>query len=277
MLGGIGAPAKKASSMHVLTIANQKGGVGKSTLTSLMAFYLSEKCNGRVLAVDLDSNRNLSHTLRQFRLDIPTSSLFTDKPIQLPAVRKSIGLLHGTPQLANMDVASAAQATTRVRTFAAQIEALNDQCDYCLIDPPANLSLRTVAALASAHFAIAPIELEEYSTMSVQDTLQSILGIRAEWNPRLKFLGILANRFTHNSVRQKAALIDLMQNYKQYMLPGRISTRAAIPRALEEGIGVWNLNTTAANEASKEVLFVFDSIMERINAPNAPAGADVHG
>jgi chromosome partitioning protein len=48
--------------MHVICVANQKGGVGKSTLSSLLAFYLCDKQGARVLAIDLDNQRNLSHT-----------------------------------------------------------------------------------------------------------------------------------------------------------------------------------------------------------------------
>src|SRR5258708_34102441 len=62
-------------------------------------------------------------------------------------------------------------------------------------------------------------------------------------------MGILANRFMHNSTRQKAALQDLFENYQDYVLPLKISTRAAIPRALEEGRGVWQLPTAAARDA----------------------------
>jgi len=73
--------------------------------------------------------------------------------------------------------------------------------------------------------------------------LQTVFGVRQQWNPKLKFMGILANRFMHNSTRQKAALQELFENYQDYVLPLKISTRAAIPRALEEGRGVWQLPT----------------------------------
>ena len=250
--------------MQIISIANQKGGVGKTTLSSLFAYFLADRRDARVLAVDLDSQRNLSHTLRQCVIDIPTTALFNDAMIALPAVRKSIALIHATPQLANLERASAEEANRRVQTFAAQLDAMQQDFDYCLLDPPPTLGIRMVAALASADFVTVPIELEEYSTQAVKDMLQTVFGVRQHWNPRLKFLGILANRFMHNSMRQKAALQELLENYQEYVLPLKISTRAAIPRALEQGRGVWQLPTAAARDASTEVLQAFEVLMKKM-------------
>ena len=248
--------------MQVISIVNQKGGVGKTTLSSLLTFYLLDKRAARVLAIDLDSQRNLSQTLRQFKVEIPTTALFDEPRVALPEVRQGITLIHGTPQLANLERATAAEANRRVQIFAAHLRAMSGQFDYCVLDPPPTLGIRMIAALASAEFVAMPIELEEYSTQAVKDMLQTVFGVRQQWNPKLKFLGIIANRFTHNSVRQKAALRDLLKNYQQYVLPLKISTRSAIPRALEEGRGVWQLPSTAAREASVEVLRAFDTLMQ---------------
>jgi len=259
--------------MRIISIANQKGGVGKSTLSSLLAFYLADKQSARVVAVDLDSQRNMSHTLRQFAMEIPTTSLFDDKAIELPQVRKSIALIHGTPQLANLERATATEANRRVQTFAAQLEAMSGEFDYCLLDPPPTLGVRMVAALASADFVAMPVELEEYSTQAVKDMLQTVFGVRQQWNPTIKFLGILVNRFMHNSVRQKAALRDLFENYQQYVLPLKISTRTAILRALEEGCGVWQLIGAAGRDAGAEVLQAFDALMKAMDPVSAQAAA----
>lgn len=257
--------------MQVISIVNQKGGVGKSTLTSLLAFYLADKHAARVLAVDLDSQRNLSYTLRRFGIELSTTALFDEKPLIVPAACPGITLIAGTPQLANLERATAAEANRRVQTFAMHLKGLGDEFDYCLLDPPPTLGIRMIAALASAEFVVMPIELEEYSTQAVKDMLQTVFGVRQQWNPKLKFLGIIANRFMHNSVRQKAALRELLENYRDYVLPLKISTRSAIPRALEEGRGVWQLPSTAARDASIEVLHAFDTLMKGMRKATAEA------
>jgi len=248
--------------MQVITLANQKGGVGKTTLSCLLALYLADKRAARVMAIDLDNQRNLSYTLKAFGCGVPATALFDPSPVQVPT-GASLSLIAGTPQLANLERATAEEAQRRVQQFSAQLQALSAQFDYCLIDPPPTLGIRMVAALTSADFVAMPIELEEYSTQAVKDMLQTVFGVREKWNPKLKFLGMIANRFMHNSVRQKAALKDLMQHYPQYLLPCKISTRAAIPRALEEGCGVWQLTTPAARDASAEVVHAFEALLTR--------------
>jgi chromosome partitioning protein len=101
--------------------------------------------------------------------------------------------------------------------------------------------------------------------------LQTVFGARQQWNPRLKFLGILANRFTHNSLRQRAAASALFEHFPQFVFPFKISTRAAIPRALEAGIPVWKLPQSAARDATTEVLQAFDAVMKAMNPGSAPA------
>lgn len=256
--------------MKILSLANQKGGVGKTTLTSLLAFYLSEKRKSRVLVVDADSQRNLTHSLRRFRVEIPTTALFEEPEVVLPRDRQDIALIHGTAALANLERATSDEAQRRVATFSAQLQAVSGEFDYCLIDPPPTLGIRMVAALASADAVVVPIELEEFSTQGVKDMLQTIYGIRHRWNRRLTLAGLLPNRFTASSTRQKAALRALFEQYPQFVLAAKVSTRSAIPRALEEGIPVWSLPNGVGRDASAEVLHAFEVLMGAVES-RAPA------
>ena len=130
-----------------------------------------------------------------------------------------------------------------------------------------------IAALASAEFVAMPIELEEYSTQAVKDMLQTVFGVRQQWNPKLKFLGIIANRFTHNSVRQKAALRDLLENYQEYLLPRKNLDPKCDSARPRRGTGRLALSSAAAKDASLEVLHAFDTLMKGM----VQATADVEG
>ena len=250
--------------MIVLTLANQKGGVGKTTLTCLLAYYLAHKQNARVAAIDVDNQRNLSHTLRQYALGVSSLALFGDTPLNLPPTRPPITLFEASAKLA--DVEREADPRRRLQTFTRQVRSLESHFDYCLIDPPPTLGIRMIASLTCADAVVIPIELEEYSTQGVRDMLKTVVGVRQQFNPRLKLLGLLANRVAHNSARQKDALRQLFEAYPQDVLRTKISTRTAIPRALEEGVPVWTLRETAAREAGAEVLHALDTVFRALTA-----------
>ena len=109
-----------------------------------------------------------------------------------------------------------------------------------------------------------PIELEEFSVDGVTDMLKTVFGVRQKYNPCLKLLGLVANRFNPHSSRQKEALARLIADYEQFMIPAKISTRSSIPEALAAGVPVWRLTKSAAREASAEVQQVFELLRERM-------------
>ena len=94
--------------------------------------------------------------------------------------------------------------------------------------------------------------------------IKTVIGVRQRHNPRLKFLGLLANRFNPHSVRQREAVQSLFEKYGRYIIPGKISTRSAIPEALSDGVPVWKLTKTSAREATAEVHKAFGLLRERM-------------
>ncbi len=150
------------------------------------------------------------------------------------------------------------------------MDRLSPHFDYCLIDTPPALGLRMTAALIVADYVFCPIELEEYSIDGVTAMIKTILGVRQLHNPRLKFLGLLANRFNPHSVRQREALQALLTTYRQYVIPAKISTRSAIPEALSQGVPVWKLQKTSAREAAAEVHKAFGVLLEKMRTQVQP-------
>ena len=106
--------------------------------------------------------------------------------------------------------------------------------------------------------------------------IKTILGVRQRHNPRLKFLGLLANRFNPHSVRQREALQALFAAYGQHVIPAKISTRSAIPEALSQGMPVWKLPKTSAREATAEVNKAFGLLRERMRIRAQPPAEVAH-
>jgi chromosome partitioning protein len=139
-----------------------------------------------------------------------------------------------------------------------------------VIDTPPSLGLRMSAALIAATHVACPIELEEYSIDGVTDMLKTIFGVQRRYNPELRLAGLVANRFNPHSVRQRAALHDLVVHYSEFVVPAKISTRSAIPEALAAGVPLWRLAKSSARDAAAEVSAVFDLLKERIDGADVP-------
>lgn len=248
---------------NVIVFSNQKGGVGKSTLSFLYAHWLVDRHRQHVCMVDLDTQRNCSKSLRAFQAGVEAAALFSTEDARLPssAEERAICLLEGSKRLADVELA---RPETVIPAFREQVARLAQRFDAIVIDTPPALGLRMSAALIAATAVACPIELEEYSIDGVTDMLKTIFGVQRRYNPHLQMAGIVANRFNPHSLRQKAALQDLVTNYESFVLPARISTRSAIPEALAAGIPVWQLPKSSAREAGVEVQRSFDLLQARI-------------
>lgn len=254
--------------MRVVVLTNQKGGVGKSTLSVLLAQWLAERHRLRVCMIDLDSQANASKSLARFGSGREAAELFESHGIRQPeAAAASLTLFAGTKRLADLELA---KPEVILPAFRRQVAALSGDFDFLVIDTPPSLGLRMSAALIAATHVACPIELEEYSIDGVTDMLKTIFGVQRRYNPGLRLAGLVANRFNPHSVRQKAALHDLVAHYSEFVVPAKISTRSAIPEALAAGVPLWRLAKSSARDAAAEVSVVFDLLKQRIEGVDAP-------
>ncbi|MDG4868625.1 ParA family protein (plasmid) [Guyparkeria sp. 1SP6A2] len=250
--------------MEIVTISNQKGGVGKSTVAVHMAMALAEKGN-RVLFLDLDPQGNASKTMGHVaeQSEIPASRLY-HQSVEDDAVETveegGMLLIAADPVMADIEREPAAV----LETFRSNMGHLGAEIDYCIIDTPPTLGLRMTSALLVAHHVLAPVELEEYSIDGITKMLQTIYGIRDKWNPGLNFLGMLPNRFNPRSQAQKQTLSALIEHYSHLLIPARISTRSSIPEALSEGVPVWKHHKTSARAAGKEFMEAFGIVFDKM-------------
>lgn len=254
---------------NVVVFGNQKGGVGKSTLSVLYALWLADVHRQSVCFVDLDAQGNASKTLRAFGSGVHSADLFAHSGEAVPPMcavgaQRSLALIAATKGLADIELA---KPETVVPAFRSGVARLAQQFDTVVIDTPPALGLRMSAALIAATCVVCPIELEEYSIDGVTDMLKTIFGIRQRYNPKLELAGILLNRFNPHSVRQKVAMRQLASRYPDFVVPARISTRSAIPEALVEGKAVWELAKSSARDASAEVQEAFTTLQRRIEWP----------
>lgn len=244
--------------MKTFVIANQKGGVGKTAVACHLTFFLQEK-GQKVLHIDLDPQANSSKTLGEFKCGAIASHLFNVEPVEVTALEDGITLIEADPGLIAVERAE----NKVIATFRSQLQANAAQFDYCVIDTAPTLGLRMTAALIAGDFVVSPIELEGYSLDGITNMIKTFQGIKQKYNPKLKFLGMLPNRYNAVSPSQRAALQDLLAKYAAYMVPAKIPTRSAISEALNQGVPVWRLNKSSARDAGKEFQAVLDIIIKK--------------
>lgn len=258
----------------VVVFSNQKGGVGKSTLAVLYAFWQREVQQRTVCLIDLDTQGNASKTLRAHAGGLRAIDLFAPENTEVgqaidagaavpPQMPEGLALAAASKDLADVELARPELA---IPAFRRRVWDLRSRFEVVVIDTPPALGLRMSASLIAATDVVCPIELEEYSIDGVTDMLKTVFGVRQRYNPELNLAGIVLNRFNPHSVRQKAAMRELAQSFGEFVIPAHISTRSAIPEALAQGLPVWALTKSSARDACLEVKDVFTLLQQRMDA-----------
>lgn len=254
--------------MKTLVMANQKGGVGKTSTIVHLAFDFYER-GLRVAVIDIDTQANASYTLGEFQSDVPASILFS--PEGASAVAKHLAVSQDGPMM-HLIASDAPLADIEKRTladaasaFRASIAALGS-CGYdaCLIDTAPSLGNGMAAALIAADYVLSPIELEAYSIQGIKKVVTTIVNIRERANPGLHFLGMVPSKVDGRNPRHGHHLADLERAYPELMVPAGIGLRSSIADALAARVPVWRIKKTAARKAAQEVRSLADIVIHKM-------------
>jgi chromosome partitioning protein len=178
---------------HIIAIANQKGGVGKTTTTINLGAYLAA-AKKSVLIVDLDPQGNTSSGLGIIpdKLSGDLYDVLMDGVAAAAVARPTaVDGLHVLPASAVLAAAEVELVAVPQREFKLR-EALTDlDYDYILIDCPPSLGILTVNGLVAAHELIIPVQAEFYAMEGLGQLVQTVQRIRKALNPKLGLLGVL--------------------------------------------------------------------------------------
>lgn len=178
----------------VISVTNQKGGVGKTTSAVNIAYYLAKR-GKKTLLVDFDPQGNATSGLgvdKQSLEATMTDVILENKlmvDIILPTDHKNLYLAPATSHLANTEV-ELAQANRRFTRLKNAIETLPTY-DYVIIDSPPSLSLLTVNGLIAARYVLLPVQAEFYALEGLGQLLETMKLVRKSMNPTLDLLGVL--------------------------------------------------------------------------------------
>lgn len=236
------------STKRVLTVANLKGGVGKSTKTVNVAHYAAQYMGLRVCVVDLDAQANSSRTLlpEWGKQTLVASMLFQEEipESRVPAhVAEHIDLVPGDKRLKAVDAAVSSENVEGRRTlyqlFRRNLRALLQSYDLVVIDTPTTAEQRYYAALVAADFSVTPALMDAYSLQGAGDLAQSLMNTKSQYgNPRHKHVGILPNMFVASSSLHQESL-QTLRDAGIKVVPVTLANRIAVQGAIDAGNPVW--------------------------------------
>lgn len=177
----------------IIAIANQKGGVGKTTTTINLGAYLA-KGRQRVLVVDLDPQGNTSSGLGINKADLIEDLYHILLDGRDPATIIHQTPFHGLEVLPASGILAAAEVelvNASGREFRLVKAIKNLEYDYILIDCPPSLGLLTINGLVAADMVLIPVQAEFYALEGLGQLIQTINRVKKALNPKLELLGVL--------------------------------------------------------------------------------------
>lgn len=250
----------------VIAIANQKGGVGKTTTAISLGISLA-KLNKKVLLIDLDGQGNLTMSLGYDpdKLDKTITNLIenrikdynykAEKEKYIINTEEGINLLPADIGLSGIEV-KILNTLNRENILKNIIKDFRDEYDFILIDCLPSLGSLTVNALTASDSIIIPVQSQYLSMRGMEQLLETIHGVRAQINPSLKIEGILITMYDKRTNLSKEVYEAIKSVYEQHIkvFDNYIPISTKIAEAPSQGVSIFKYHPSSEAAKAYELL-----------------------
>lgn len=244
----------------VIVMANQKGGVAKTTTTLNLAAAISQRGH-RVLAIDLDPQGNLtmSQGLDPDYIDPSMYHVLVQgRDITDVIHRQEIDIAAASIDLASAEVAMASMIG-RERALDRALRQVRGDYDYICIDTPPSLGLLTINAMTAANKVIVPVQAEYLSLRGLAQLRNTVEMVKEHLNPNLEIQGILPTLLDRRTTHAREALQLLEEHFAEQVFATRVKKTIRFAEAPVRGMSVlaYDPDSTAAQayrDLAEEVL-----------------------
>ena len=245
---------------QVIVLANQKGGVAKTTTTLNLGVAFAEQGH-HVLLIDLDPQGNLTMSqglnpdaIQQSMFDVLVHRL----PLEQVIERREVDIAVSSIDLAGADMALSSQIG-RERALEKALAPIKDRYDYILVDTPPSLGLLTVNAFVAATGVVVPVQTEYLSLRGLVQLENTLAMVRENLNPRAEIIGIVPTMYDKRVTHSREADEILRENFGDLVYNTRIRKTIRFAEAPVKGTSVlaYEPSGEAANmyrDLAKEVL-----------------------
>jgi chromosome partitioning protein len=203
--------------MRIFCVANQKGGVGKTTTTVNLAAGLAQ-IGQRVLVVDLDpqGNATMGSGIDKRQLELSVYDVLLESAGVAEARQRSpkagYDVVGANRELAGAEV-ELVELERRDRRLKRALAAVANEYDFALIDCPPSLSLLTLNGLTAAHGVLVPMQCEYFALEGLSDLVNTIKQVHANLNPDLQIIGLLRVMFDPRITLQQQVSEQLKSHF----------------------------------------------------------------
>lgn len=248
---------------RIISVANQKGGVGKTTTTVNLGACLAY-FGKKILLVDIDAQGNATSGLGIRKSDVEKDIydiLVNEtlvKDVVLPSSRENLWVVPATIQLAGAEIELTSQMARESRLKQA-LEKVKDDYDYILIDCPPSLGHLTINAFTASDSILIPVQCEYYALEGLSQLLNTVRLVQKHFNPELKIEGVLLTMLDARTNLGYEVVDEVKKYFRERVYKTIIPRNIRLSEAPSHGLSIIDYDARSRGaevylELAKEVL-----------------------